>query len=86
MAGTFLPMRLQNEAMEAEVLFITGVGAGKFLRVQRIFDRIFPNLTETFCEHFAYKFYPTKIMKSFFWCELQKRSSCVFMQTLGVIF
>ena len=25
-------------------------------------------------------------MKTFFWCGLQKRSSCVFMETLGAIF
>ena len=29
---------------------------------------------------------PTKIIKTFFWCDLQKQSSCVFLQTLGAIF
>jgi len=59
-----------------------GVERGKFLRVRRIFDRISPNRPE----RFAYKFSPPKILKIFFRCGLQKRSSCVFLQTLGAIF
>jgi len=36
--------------------------------------------------NFAYNFSPTKFIKTFFWIDLQKRSSCVFLQTLGAIF
>ena len=42
----------------------------------------FPKLPrKAFCATFAYKFSPTKITVC--WCDFQKRSSCVFMQTLG---
>jgi len=41
---------------------------------------------KTFCATFAYKLFPTNIMKTIFWCDLPKiRSSCVFLQTLGAI-
>ena len=47
----------------------------------------FPKLAlKVYCATFAYKFSPTKIMKTSFWCNLQKRSSCVFIKTLGAIF
>jgi len=36
--------------------------------------------------NFTCNFSPTKIVKTFFWCDLQKRSSCVFLQTSGAIF
>ena len=35
---------------------IIGVGAGKFLRVGRIFAQISLNLSKRFCATFAYKF------------------------------
>jgi len=36
---------------------------------------------------YAYTFSPAKITKTFFWCGLQKeRSSCVFLQRLGIMF
>jgi len=51
---------------------------------------LFPNFPKHarkgFCATFAYKISPTKIIMTFFWCDLQKRSSCVFLQTLGAIF
>jgi len=54
-------------------------------RSKRIFEgakdfaRISLNLPEKFCALFAHKFSPTKIIKIFFWCDLQKRS---FLPTL----
>jgi len=39
--------------------------------MQRIFALISPNFLESFCATDAYKFSPTKIMKTFL-CELQK--------------
>jgi len=70
------------------------VGAGKFLGVRRIFARIFLNLPERFLCDFACKFSPTKIMKTFCWHDLQKKSftfgrwaQCFeIKKTLGAIF
>jgi len=66
------------------VVFRTG--AGKFLEVQRIFPRIFANLPGKFLSDFAYKFSPTKIMKTFFWYDLQTKVFMWFQQTLGAVF
>ena len=68
------------------IMWNIGVGVGKVLRVRRIFARIFPNFPETFVCDFAYRFSPTKIMKTFFGVNSKKMSSCVFQQTLGAIF
>jgi len=57
--------------------------------VQRIFAQISPKSCRAAS---AYKFSPTKIMNTFFWCALWKRFSFVFLQTfwsqttLGAIF
>jgi len=51
-----------------------GVGASKFLGVQRIFAQIFPNLPKSFCAAFADRF----LMSPF-----KKWTSLVFLQTLG---
>jgi len=54
-------------------LFIIGVGAGKFSGCEG-FCSDFPKLAEKFfCATFASKFSPTKIMKTSFWCNLQKK-------------
>jgi len=46
----------------------------------------FPKLSrKVFCVTFTYKIFPTKMIKTF-WCDLQKRSSCDFLQTLGAMF
>jgi len=56
----------------------------QIFRVAKDFCPNFPKLAwKVFCATFAYKFSPTKIMKTFFWCDLQKTSSCAFLQTLG---
>jgi len=45
----------------------------------------FPKLVrKVFCASFAYRFSPTMMMKTFFWCDLQKRFSCVCLQMLSV--
>jgi len=68
-------------------IFIIGAEAGKVLGVWRFFFQNFPKLSrKVFCVTFAYKFSPTKIIKIFFWCDLQNRSSCDFLPTLGAIF
>ena len=67
-------------------LFIVGAGAGKFLGLRRIFARISPNLPEKFFVQFCLQFSPTKIMKTFFWCDLQKKVFMCFFANLGVIF
>ena len=51
------------------------VGTGKFFGLRSIVARISPNLPETFCATFAYKFSPIKIMKTCFWYDLQKQKS-----------
>jgi len=43
-------------------------------------------LPEKFLCDFAYRFSPTKIMKTFFWSDLQKGTSCVFLQAVSIIF
>jgi len=45
------------------------------LGVQRIFARLFP---KSFCASFTYRFSPTKITKTFLWCDLQKNGLHVF--------
>jgi len=57
-----------------------GVGPGNFLGVRRIFAQNFPSLPEKFVCDFAYKFSPTKIIKTFFWYELQKKGLHVFIR------
>jgi len=66
----------------------TGVVASKFLEVRRIFARISPNLPEKFCcVTFAFKFFPTTIMKTLFLVWTPKKGLHLFFpQTLGAIF
>ena len=44
----------------------TGVGAGKFLGVRKIFARIFPNLPETFWATLLTNFFPQRSWRPFF--------------------
>jgi len=85
MAGPSLLWPFKRGATGPEVTFIIGVEAGKLLGC-----KILPEFPQTcpksFCPTFAYKFWPTKIMKTSFWYNLQNKVSCVFMQTLGAIF
>jgi len=53
--------------------------------------KIFPEFPQTSPKSFFVKLLPTKFLlqrsfKTFFWCGLQKSSSCVFLQTLGAIY
>ena len=50
--------------------------------MRRICAQIFSN----FPKNIFVQFSPTKIMKTFFWYDLQKRSSCVLPQKVGTIF
>ena len=63
-----------------------GVRAGKFLGVRRIFAQISPNLPEKCLWDFCLQIFPTQRSWKHFWCDLQKRSSRVFLQTLGTVF
>jgi len=67
-------------------LFIIGLGVAKFWGLRRILPEFLYTSPKSFCATFSYKFSPTKIIKTVFWCNLQKRFSCVFLQTLGAIF
>ena len=65
----------------------TGVGAGKFLGVRKIFARIFPNLPEkqkVFRQLFVRIFSPTRIMRTF----SEMTSNAIFSKqtTFGAIF
>jgi len=51
-----------------------------FWRCKRFLPEI-PQTCPKSCATFNYEFPPTKIMKTFFWCDLQKQSF-VFLQTL----
>jgi len=64
-------------------VFIIGIGAGKIL-VCAGFCLNFPKLArKVFCGTFAYKFSSTKIMKTSFWCNLQKQILMCFYANLG---
>ena len=63
-----------------------GAGASKFLGVRKLFPEFYQTCPKHFCATFAYKFSPTKIMKTFFGVTSKNRFSCVFLQTLGAIF
>ena len=67
-------------------LFIKGLGAGKFLVWQKIFVRIFPNFHERFLCNFYLQMLSLEDHEDLFRCDLQKRSSCDFLQTLGANF
>jgi len=56
---------------------VTGVGASKFLGVQRIFAQIFPNLPKKLSSN---------LCGPFFGKAFKKWSSLVFLQMLGCIF
>ena len=82
MARPFPLCLYKRVATGRRCLFIISVGAGKFLGCEG-FCRISQNLPETFFVQLL----PTNFLpQRSFWCYLQKRSSCVFMQTLGAIF
>ena len=68
------PMAMHN------VIKTIGVGAGIFLRVRRIFPRIFPNLPEKFFCDFACIFSATRRP---FWYDLQKRAFMCFSANVG---
>jgi len=63
-------------------LDIAGV-VDKSLWMRRIFARISPNLPKSFCATFACKFSPIKIMKTLFWCDLQKKVFMCFSTNVG---
>jgi len=81
--GTHTSVLLKGEQRGRRCLFIIGLGTGKFLVWRRIFARICPN----FHEKFFVQLLPTNSLprrsRRPFWYDLQKRSSCDFLQTLG---
>jgi len=84
--GAFIPLSFQKRSNGGwGAFFIIGLGAGTFLGLRRIFARISPNFPEVFCATFSYKLSSQRSLRPF-WCDLQTRSSCVFLQTLGAVF
>jgi len=75
---------LHVECYGSWMVITVGVGASIFLQVRRSFARNFPNLPETFWATLPIIF-SLKDREVLFWDDLQKRSSCVFLQTLGAI-
>jgi len=61
-------------------------GRQSFWRCKRFLPDFPQNCPKSFCAIFAYKFYSTKIVKTFFGITPKKRLSCIFLQTLGAIF
>ena len=62
-----------SDHFKGMMLFTIGVGAGKCLGARRIFIRIFPNLPEKcLCAFCPQILSPTKIMKTFLWCDLKQ--------------
>ena len=76
----------KREQRRRRCLFIIGLGAGKFLVWRKIFARISPNFHEKFLCNFYLQMLSHEDHEDLFWCDLQKRSSCDFLQTLGAIF
>jgi len=68
---------------ERRCLFIIGVGAGKFWWCEGFCPNLPKLARKVFCATFAYKFSPTKIMKTTFWCNLQKKVFTCFYTKLG---
>jgi len=64
-----------SDHFKGMMLFTIGVGAGKCLGARRIFIRIFPNLPEKcLCAFCPQILSPTKIMKTFLWCDLKQQT------------
>jgi len=60
-----------------------GVGASKFMGCEGFFPEL-PQICPKRCwATFAYKFSPTKIMKTFFWHDLHKRVFICFSANVG---
>jgi len=71
-------------ATGAEVPFHHRCRSRQIFGGRKDFARISPNLPEKFfCAIFASKFSPTKIMKTSFWCNLQKKVFMYFYANLG---
>jgi len=87
MAGEFPPVLSKSGAMGSEVPFHLWCSSrGNFRGAKDLFPN-FPKLArKVFSTTFAYKVSPTKIIKDLFLVWPPKRSSCVFLQTLGAIF
>jgi len=85
MAGAFYPLPFQKGAMEAEMPFHHWCSSRQIFGVRKIFARISVNFPEKFLCNFADRFSPIKIMKNFFWCDLQKKVKC-FSANLGCHF
>ena len=78
--------RSKEEQRERRRLFIIGVGAGKF-SVCEGFCSDFPKLAEkVFVQLLPLNFLLQRSWRPLFGVTSKKRSSCVFMQTLGAIF
>jgi len=85
MAGSFPPLSFQKGGQRRRrCFFIKGVGAGTFWGCDFL-PACRQTCPKSYLCNFYLQFFPTKI-KTFFWCDLQKSSSCVFLQTLGSIF
>jgi len=86
MTGAFPPLFIQNGGNRGGGAFTSKVfeqahfgGAFFCPHVPKLAHKSY------FC-NFAYNFSPTKFIKTFFWIDLRKRSSCVFLQILDAIF
>jgi len=87
MAGDFPRCPFKSEAIGSEVPL------DRWCSSRQIFERgegSFPEFSQTcpkrFLCNFSLQILSHKDDLTFFWCDLQKGSSCVFLQTLGAIF
>ena len=85
MGEAFTPVSFQMGATASELPFHR-CRSRQILAVRRIFARISPNLPVKLLCNFCLQIFSHKDHEYLFWCGLQKRSSCVFTQTLGAIF
>jgi len=81
--GSFPLCPFKRGATGAEVPFHHRCRSRQIFGVQRILPEFPQTCPKSFCAIYAYKFSPTKIMKTSFWCNLQKKVFMFFHANLG---
>jgi len=86
MAGEFPPLFSQKGGNGAEAPFHHRFRSRQIFGVAKDFCPNFPKLARKVLRNFCQKMFSHKNYEDFFWCDLQKTSSCVILQTLSAIF
>jgi len=86
MAGAFTTLLFQKGAMEAKASFHHRGRSRQIFGSAKDFCPNSRNLPEKSYVQFCLQIFSNKDHKDLVWCDLKKWSSCVFLQTLGIIF